>query len=136
VKRQRYQYKLKMEIKPSTMTSERIAALEEVGFVWDSHGAAWMERINELQDYAEKFGSCDISTGYQNSYSPKSPKLASWVKCQRRQYKMYEEGKPSNMTPQRISALENIAGFEWETHLQQQQLQRVVSSANKEQRNR
>jgi hypothetical protein len=101
-----------MEVKPSTMTCERIEALEKVGFVWDSHGAVWMERLNELQDYAEEFGSCNISTSYQNF---DSPKLASWVKCQRRQYKMYTEGKPSNMTPQRISALERIPGFGWET---------------------
>jgi hypothetical protein len=133
VKRQRYQYKLKMEIKPSTMTSQRIEALEEVGFVWDFHGAAWMERINELQDYTETFGSCNISTSYHHSYSPK---LASWVKCQRRQYKMHNEGKPCNMTPQRISALNRIAGFEWETRKYNSSNSIESSSVNKEQQNR
>ena len=33
VKRQRYQYKLKNENKPSTMTDERIVSLENIGFV-------------------------------------------------------------------------------------------------------
>merc|ERR1719469_1602165 len=33
-KRQRYQYKLKMDGKRSTITGERIRALDETGFVW------------------------------------------------------------------------------------------------------
>ena len=40
-------------------------------------------------------------------------KLATWVKCQRRQYKLYWDGKPSAMSPERILELEKV-GFEWE----------------------
>jgi len=39
-KRQRYQYKLKHDGKRSTITDERVRALDEAGFVWDSHKAS------------------------------------------------------------------------------------------------
>ena len=108
VKRQRYQYKLKNEGKASTMTDERVVALENAGFVWDSHGAAWMERLNELQDYRVKNEHCNVPSNF-----PENPQLATWVKCQRRQYKLFRGGKPSNMTLERIAELEKL-DFGWE----------------------
>jgi hypothetical protein len=108
VKRQRYQYKLKAEDKPSTMTDERIVALENVGFVWDSHGAAWEERWIELREYRQATGHSNVPSNH-----PSNPQLATWVKCQRRQYKLFWGGKASNMTVERIATLESL-GFEWE----------------------
>jgi hypothetical protein len=108
VKRQRYQYKLKNEGKQSTMTDERVDALEQIGFIWDSHGAAWAERLNELKEYRTETGHCNVPSNY-----PSNPQLATWVKCQRRQYKLFWDGKTSNMTLGRVSGLEEI-GFEWE----------------------
>jgi hypothetical protein len=108
VKRQRYQYKLKAEDKPSTMTSERILALEKQGFVWDSHGAAWIERWNELREFQLEFGNANVPSNYF-----KSPQLATWVKCQRRQYKFFCKGKATNLTLDRLQRLESV-GFEWE----------------------
>eukprot|EP00540_Astrosyne_radiata_P001960 CAMPEP_0116846274 /NCGR_PEP_ID=MMETSP0418-20121206/13741_1 /TAXON_ID=1158023 /ORGANISM="Astrosyne radiata, Strain 13vi08-1A" /LENGTH=287 /DNA_ID=CAMNT_0004477497 /DNA_START=152 /DNA_END=1015 /DNA_ORIENTATION=- len=108
VKRQRYQYKLLTEGKQSSMTNDRIRALEEVGFIWDSHEAAWEDRLRELLEYKTKNGNCLVPSNY-----PENPQLATWVKCQRRQYKLYWEGRPSNMTVERIMELEQN-GFEWE----------------------
>ena len=71
----RYQYKLKRDGKQSTMTDERVMALEDVGFIWDSHGSAWMERWNELADYNNKNGHCNVPS----NYAP-NPQLATWVK--------------------------------------------------------
>ena len=51
VKRQRYQYKLKKAGMHTTMTDERERALEQLGFVWDSHAAVWEERLNEIRIY-------------------------------------------------------------------------------------
>eukprot|EP00977_Amphora_coffeiformis_P023500 scaffold13479_cov166-Amphora_coffeaeformis.AAC.12 len=108
VKRQRYQYKLMRDGKSSTMTEERVKALEDIGFIWDSQGAAWGERLAELQQYRREFGHSNVPSNFSQN-----PQLATWVKCQRRQYKLHQEGKPSNMTPQRVRELENL-GFEWE----------------------
>ena len=90
------------------MTDERITALEKMGFVWDSHGAAWEERWSELAEYRKKTGHCNVPSNFAGS-----PQLATWVKCQRRQFKLFWAGKPSNMSLDRISKLENL-GFEWE----------------------
>lgn len=108
VKRQRYQYKLLQEGKASTMTCERVAALEGIGFVWDSQGAAWGERLDELRQFRQAFRHCNVPSNFAEN-----PQLATWIKCQRRQYKLYMEGKQSNMTPERINELEKL-GFEWE----------------------
>uniref|UniRef100_A0A7S2Y8D8 Helicase-associated domain-containing protein n=1 Tax=Entomoneis paludosa TaxID=265537 RepID=A0A7S2Y8D8_9STRA len=108
VKRQRYQYKLMKEGKSSTMTEDRVQALEEIGFIWDSQGAAWSERLEELRSYRGQFGHCNVPSNYSEN-----PQLATWVKCQRRQYKLYQEQKPSNMTAERITEL-GALGFEWE----------------------
>jgi Helicase associated domain len=108
VKRQRYQFKLMREGKSSTMTEDRVRALEEIGFVWDSQGAAWGERLAELKEFRQEFIHCNVPSNFSEN-----PQLATWVKCQRRQYKLHLEGKPSNMTPQRIGELEGL-GFEWE----------------------
>jgi Helicase associated domain len=108
VKRQRYQYKLFKEGKASTMTEERAAALKAIGFVWDSQETAWEERLMELKEFRASQGHCNVPCTYRIN-----PPLAAWVKCQRRQYKLYRNGKPSNITAPRIQQLENL-GFEWE----------------------
>lgn len=108
VKRQRYQYKLWQEGIPSTMTCERAQALASIGFIWDSQSAAWEEHLNDLKCFQALHGHCNVP-----SLSPEHAKLSTWIKCQRRQYKLYNEGQPSNMTQHRISELEKI-GFQWD----------------------
>jgi soluble cytochrome b562 len=107
IKRQRYQYKLKKDGKVSTMTDARIQKLQDAGFVWDSHAAAWQERYNELKEYLAEHGDCNVPSNYS-----KNPQLATWVKCQRRQCKLFWNGKSSNMTLDRIFGL-NQLGFAW-----------------------
>ena len=75
VKRQRYQHKLKRDGKPSTITDERIAALNKIGLVWDSQGTLWMERYTELKKYLSMNGHCNVPS----KYSP-NPQLSTWVK--------------------------------------------------------
>jgi hypothetical protein len=108
VKRQRYQYKLKQQSKRSTMSDERVQALEEIGFVWDSHSACWDEKLEELLQYREVHGHCNVPSRFAENRQ-----MAVWVKRQRRQYKFYCEGKPSSMTEERIAILEGL-GFQWD----------------------
>jgi hypothetical protein len=108
VKRQRYQYKLMVENKQSALTDKRVTALEDIGFIWNSQSAAWAERLNELAEFHKIYMHCNVPSNYSEN-----SQLATWVKCQRRQCKLHGKGKASNMTPLRISALENM-GFEWE----------------------
>jgi hypothetical protein len=115
VKRQRGQYKAKIEGKHSTLTSDREEMLEKLGFIWDSHRAAWEERLNEIVIFREIHGHCNVPSKY-----PENPPLAIWVKCQRRQYKLCNDDKRSNMTQERISKLADL-GFVWTPRQQRKQ---------------
>jgi hypothetical protein len=109
VKRQRYQYKLMLAGQPSTMIPARVRALEEIGFCWGSQESAWNERFEELLDFKAQTGHCNVPSLFADN-----PQLATWVKCQRRQYKLFKsEGSQSNITLQRVIKLEQT-GFEWE----------------------
>lgn len=108
VKRQRYQCRLRFDGKPSAMTQERITSLDNLGFIWDSRGIAWEDRLQNLYEFKALHKHCNVPSNY-----PPKPSLASWVKCQRRQYKLFREGKPSNITLDRIKQLQKIE-FQWE----------------------
>jgi hypothetical protein len=109
VKRQRYQYKLKIEGKQSTMTDERFASLEQIGFIWDSHIANWEDRLVELKEYYRCNGRCNVPT----SIFPSNSKLASWVKSQRRQCRLLRDRKigSTSLALRRFSELQNM-GFQ------------------------
>lgn len=107
VKRQRYQYKLKMLGRHSTLTDERQYELEKMGFIWDSHEAAWDERLEDLKNYRSRFGNCLVPTTYDVDRS-----LGVWVKCQRRQLRLFHLGKPTTMTHERFEKLDRL-GFDW-----------------------
>lgn len=107
VKRQRYQYNLFLRHEKSSITEERIKLLGNIGFVWGAQEANWEERFKELVEYKKIHGHCDVHTK-----SSSVPKLGTWVRCQRRQYQLFMEGKRSNMTRERIAALENL-GLRW-----------------------
>lgn len=119
VKRQRYQYGLKMEGKHSNLTDEREIALKKLGFVWDSHSATWEERWHELRLFKERFGHCNVP-----SKCRKNPKLSVWVKCQRRQFKLLRCGEKSNMSEERIAKLHQI-GFVFDPRTQSRKGQKL-----------
>jgi hypothetical protein len=55
--RQRYLYKLYVEGNPrSSMTSERIHMLDQLGMVWDSQALVWNARYDELLKYKSIHG--------------------------------------------------------------------------------
>jgi hypothetical protein len=119
VSTQRAQYKLYQEGKPSAMTEERIQELESIGFV----ESIWSVRFQQLREYKVQSGHCIVPFQYFAN-----PKLGRWVSTQRAQYKLYQEGKPSAMTEERIQELESI-GFDcgttktdWSTQFQQYKL--------------
>jgi hypothetical protein len=59
------QYKLLKEGKPSTMTTERIRALEELGFIWSMcDHVDWEDRLEELRQYKQKHGDCLVPNKY------------------------------------------------------------------------
>lgn len=128
VKRQRRQYKLMQDGDlTSAMTQDRVDLLNKEGFVWDSHEVVWRERYEQLRRYKDIHGHCRVP-----SYCKENPQLATWVKCQRRQYKLFWEGKRSSMSAERTKLLEDI-GFVWEvrsekyTHSQEKDSMRQLA---------
>jgi hypothetical protein len=109
VKRQRHQYKLRIQGRHSNLTDDRIEMLASLGFVWDSHGAAWEEK---LQDLIEFHKQRIIYANVRRDYAA-NPSLSTWVKRQRSHYKLFMTGKSSSMTQSRISKLEAL-GIEWD----------------------
>ena len=106
---------------PSTgprINEERIALLEEVGFVWStpakSHNVPWNHHFEELKAYKNLHGNCLVPLKY-----PPNPPLGQWVSNQRAAYRHHVEAKErgtppslfSWMTNERISLLEEL-GFE------------------------
>jgi len=108
VKRQRYQYKLKLDGKRNTLTDERIRLLKEVDFIWSSHDAVWEERFHGILAFKRKYGHCNVPSRFEQN-----PQLAIWTKRQRREYKRFMSGVSSAMAPSRIEKLNNI-GFVWD----------------------
>jgi hypothetical protein len=110
VNKQRAEYKLLKEGKKSSMTQERISALESVGFVWAKRRKGqptWDLKFEELKRYRAENGDCLVPTKYAEN-----PALGRWVSTQRAQYKLMQEGKPTTMTQERVHLLEHL-GFVW-----------------------
>lgn len=89
------------------MSDDRQDILNHIGFVWDSHNATWLDRWNELLQFVQQHGHSNVPTNYLPN-----KRLSIWVKCQRRQYKLYRKGYRSNMTTDRIEKLDAV-GFVW-----------------------
>ncbi len=109
VKRQRYQYKCKVKGKHSHLTDERERMLEDLGFVWDTHVAAWEENFERMVEFYKMHGHCYVPI--------KQKELSTWAKRQRRHYKQFQDAKnkpTATMTEDRIQRLNSI-NFPWMT---------------------
>jgi hypothetical protein len=97
-----------------TLSAERIAKLDAVGFSWASSGKkehqtvedglslAWKTRFDELIRYKQQYGNCDVPTVWKENRE-----FGNWV---RRQRQFKKQGK---LQPERIKLLEEN-GFKWE----------------------
>ena len=64
--------------------------------------------MTELKAFKELNKHCNIPKGYAEN-----PALAKWVSNQRTAYKKFKKGKPSQITVERVKAL-NAMGFVWD----------------------
>ena len=106
MKRQRFQWKQRIHNKRSTITDERKFLLETLGFSWDSHMDSWQKKYASLAAFKEQHGHAGVPSKWPDK------ELAIWVKCQRRNYKLYCQGRKSAMTTERIALLEAL-DFNW-----------------------
>ena len=91
--------KQRVNYKNGKLSQERLDLLESAGFVWESFEETWMARFDELVDFKNDNGDCNVPY----SQGP----LGMWVHSQRQSYK---EGK---LSQERVDLLDSI-GFSWE----------------------
>lgn len=106
---QRAQYRLYRDGKPSALTSEKVAKLEELGFRWQiarDRDSVWTEM---LERWLAVRGSGKTNGGAKVG---QDPKLASWCKRQRKTYRLLGEGKPTPMKPEWAERLREV-GFDF-----------------------
>ena len=135
VRNQRTHYRnLLMGRKQSNLTPEKIAALQSVGFVWDTQrNDQWKKRFDELMDFKAVYGHCSVPEKYHENQQ-----LGAWVVNQRTSYKNFIAGNTGgilsnevevnanselasqwrisggkSLTKDKIAALESI-GFCWD----------------------
>jgi hypothetical protein len=93
------------------MTRERLAALENIGFVWSYERIgeeSWNVKYNDLLDSCMKNKYCDVPTTYKPTTD-----FGRWVSLQRYLYKQFKSGEEADMNQKRIAMLNAIA-FNWD----------------------
>jgi hypothetical protein len=92
----------------TSLTSERMEALNKIGFDWGRfHESSWEKRYNELVEYNEKHGYSHVPQDYDENFA-----LGQWCMNQRTQYPLYQAGERTGLTADRIEKLETIC-FQW-----------------------
>ena len=69
------------------------------------YGGQWADRVRELMQYSDDHGHCSVPRKHSS--------LGRWVVAQRRNFKKFDAGKASSMTPHRVKIL-NYIGFVWD----------------------
>jgi Helicase associated domain len=91
----------RLAMKHGTLSPERKARLDALGFIWNAVDAKWEARLAELKDYKRRFGDCNVPDRW-----PENPQLGMWVQNQR----MFQ--KRGQLSPERKALLDAL-GFEW-----------------------
>jgi hypothetical protein len=84
-----------------TLSKERISQLDNLGFDWGPHDAAWKEGFENLRSFANEFQHCNVPVEYRlmNGY-----KLGFVVRNWRH--------RKASLSPEQIESLDKL-GFDW-----------------------
>ncbi|MCX8512566.1 MAG: Helicase associated domain protein, partial [Chthoniobacteraceae bacterium] len=93
----------KQRSRRDTLSPKRIQRLEQLGFTWDTHDAAWEINFAALAKFHTREGHCRVAKTYKEG----ELKLGAWVNKQR--------SRRDTLSPKRIQRLEQL-GFTWDTH--------------------
>ena len=96
--------------KQSSMTEDRMNALERLGFAWAKRKGdfAWNERFEELEEFKNQHAHVNVPTKYEANKA-----LGRWVSTQRSQAKLFLQGERCHMTQERYDRLLSI-GFNFD----------------------
>jgi len=115
VRTQREQYKNIKQGKKSSLTKDRLKALDKIGFVWSVNKtvfqSTWMDYFVKLKEFKDRNNHCRVPQNVSEN-----PSLGRWVAAQRRKYKRMKQGGEESqhkITNERIRLL-NAIGFVWD----------------------
>ena len=91
---------------------EQIAMLNSVGFAWSHRQGIYDFMVHLLEEFKKEHGHCLVPQHHIVVIERDELLLGRWCDTQRRQYKLFQDGKRSEMTPERIARLEAI-GFDF-----------------------
>lgn len=94
----------------ASLSSERIEALDAIGFVWDVNDFLWERRFKELKEYKARFGHTMLLSEYRNEFNL----LYGWMGNQRMFY------AKQRMAEERIQKLTAI-GFDFRPSLKSEE---------------
>mmetsp|Transcript_12885 Transcript_12885/g.37815 ORF Transcript_12885/g.37815 Transcript_12885/m.37815 type:complete len:545 (-) Transcript_12885:153-1787(-) len=110
---QRKQHKAKQAGEPSDLTDERELLLREAGFCLELD-ASWyfINMMAELKSFYDTNSHFDVPETYESE-----PRLRGWVEVQRKEYRLFREGKQNKKGKEsfgmgKILVLEEL-GFDW-----------------------
>ena len=109
----RYTYKNQrrsgQEMSVTLLSAQRIVHLQNLGFDFVSRNIAFDKHVDELVEFKNEFGHCNVPHQYSSNLS-----LGQWCSNLRKAYKQLQKGQKANMnlSVDRIECLENI-GFKW-----------------------
>jgi Helicase associated domain len=111
------------EYREKTLDTYKVKALEKLEIEWEPYKSHWMARYDDLKAFKEREGH--VRVPYQiggrrklkngEFRKPVYDSLGVWVKRQRFQYKMLQQGnmaKAAEMNAEKIRLLEEL-GFDW-----------------------
>ena len=90
------------EKKNGCLSEQRIARLNAIGFVWVSFAAKWDKSYQQLVEYKNTYGHCNVSQKWKEN-----PALGKWVSDQRKKW------RDKNIDQEKIDLL-NALGFVWQ----------------------
>lgn len=89
------------------LTEERIAALDQIGMVWDALGHQWEKNYAAAIEYHRQHGNLDVPADY---ISREGVRLGKWLFAMRAARKGTTKSAP--LTPEQIARLDAL-GFNW-----------------------
>ena len=108
VQNQRQQYRRHCAGLRTTLTPERIEALQQIKFNWARpHEVAWAERKGDLDVYGKDHGNANVPQRFAGNFQ-----LGQWCMNQRTYYRMENDGTQTGLTKRRVRLLED-AEFQW-----------------------
>ena len=107
-----YEQKQKGQKPRIELSEENIRRLEEVGFKWRFHASKFDKRFEELMEFKQEFGHCNV----KRSVRSKHFSLGRWVCRVRTSYWKFQKGENARklviLSEEKIQRLEE-AGFKW-----------------------